>query len=119
MALTDTQKTQIRRYLGYADRDSGLYSALEGPMNDQTTEAETEIGVILTDLTTIETTIRSSWSRQKVLKVEDVILAGREEIGALRWEGNRLARMLAIILGIAIRHRPFESGSSWGVARRG
>lgn len=119
MALTATQKANIRRYLGYPDITQGSASTLEGVMLAISAEAETQIGTILTDLATIETTLRASWSRQMVTRAEDVTIAGPQEIRSLRAEGNRLARHLASVLGVAVWQFPFASGAGGGPTRRG
>lgn len=119
MAFTDSQKADIRRFLGYTDRSQGYYSLLEGVMTVVSADAEAKVGTILTDLGTIETTLRESWGRQKVKRVEDIYLAGIDEIKALRSEGNRLARHIASILGVQVRVYPFFSGGSSGIAGRG
>ena len=120
MALSSADKTKIRRFLGYADVTQGYYSTLEGVMNSISADGETAIGVILTDLDTIETTLRSSWSRQKVTKAEEVTLAGPGEIRALRSEGDRLVENLGSVLGVSPARAYFSNtGARGGVARRG
>jgi hypothetical protein len=118
VALTATQKANVRRFLGYADVSQGRYSDLEGLLVSLSAEAETQIIAILTDLATIETSLRASWGRQSVTRVEDVHLAGPGEIGALRSEGNRLAKHLSTIIGAPVLQLPFAS-SGGGFARRG
>jgi len=120
MALTATQKSQIRLYLGYEDRSQGAnYSLLEGVMDDLSAEAETQVGTLLTNLAAIETALAGSVSRQKVIKAEEVTLAGPQEVRTLWRMGNRLARNLATLLGVEVARIPFSSGPASGVARRG
>lgn len=119
MSLTATQQAEVRRFLGYSDQSAGQYSALEGALIDLSAEGETQVTTVLTDLAAIETQLRSSWGRQKVSKAEDVVLAGHDEIIALRQEGNRLCALLASVLGVDLQRQVFSSGPSTGLAGRG
>lgn len=119
MALTDSQKAALRRYLGWTDKDRGLYNALEGAFLAISDEAVTQLGVHLDDLATIESRLRSTWDHLKVRRVEDVEFAGGDEVRALRSEGNRLVLDISSILGVDYRVLPFRSGQSSGVCRRG
>ena len=119
MALSDSQRAKVRRYLGYPDVNRRLFSDLEGALAAVSAEGETEVTDLLTKLGNIEDTLVSAQSRQKVIKAEDVTLAGRDEIRALCSEGNRYAVTLASLLDVTPRRLPFSSGSQSGVARRG
>lgn len=121
MALSDTEKASIRRYLGFPDSNRQLHmnTRIEGALDALSPEGEVEVRVQLVDLAAIETTLRGSWGRQKVLKAEEVTLAGDGEIRALRAEGNRITGMLADILGVTARRSVFTSGSRSGAASRG
>lgn len=119
MALTDTQKASVRRFLGFPDGNRLARSSLEGAMDSLSAEGEVVVEAILDQLATINSTLAGSWSRQKVLRAEEVTLAGAEEIRALRAEGRRLANELAALLGVTILVDVFSGGSSSGVARRG
>jgi len=119
MALTDTQKASARLYLGYSDRYRDDHQ-LEDALDNLTDEGETVVGDLLTSLGTIDTTLTSSWSRQKVLRAEEITLAGAGELRALRAEGRRLVRRLAATLGVPVVADAFGGGGSTsGVARRG
>lgn len=119
MALTATQKAEARRYLGYSDTSQGAYSLLEGVLVAISAEAEVQVIQILTDLATIETQLRANWPLQKAKRAEEVELWGLEGILALRNEGNRLAMMLASVLGVTVQRLPFSVGSSFGICGRG
>ncbi|MCA9489137.1 MAG: hypothetical protein KC621_04425 [Myxococcales bacterium] len=94
-------------------------SSIRGALVTLSAEGETEVAGILTSLGAIETRLSESGSRQKVVKAEEVTLAGHEEIMALRQEGNRLAVTLGSILGVEPRRSAFSSGSATGQAGRG
>lgn len=117
--MTDAQRVKIRTYLGYSDQSRGYYSRLEGAIDVLIAEAEEEIICLLEDLATIETTLKASQKRQKVMQAEDVKLAGHDEIIALWKEGSRYVRRISTILGVEIKENPFSSGSPTGVAGRG
>lgn len=119
MSLTDAQKAATRRYLGYPDVNRESYREVEGALVALSADGVTIAVEILGRLATIQTDLASSWSRQKVVKAEEVTLAGAEEIRALRAEGRRLANELAALLGVTIVVDVFSGGSSSGVARRG
>lgn len=119
MALTDAQKAQVRRYLGFPDINRQSNSELEGAMTALSAEGESFVGDLLTGLAAVQTKLTASWDRQKVIKAEEVTLAGDGEIRALRMEGNRLAMDLGTTLDVEPRRMPFSSGRSSGIASRG
>ena len=121
MALTDTERAEVRKFLGYPDTNRQLWenSGIEHAFDALTTEGEAVVRQILADLLTIETTLKGSWSRQKVLKAEEVTLAGDGEIRALWMSGSRLVGQLSDHMGVSIRRNVFSSGSRSGAASRG
>lgn len=119
MPLTEDQKAGVRRYLGYPDVNRILYQSLEGAMVALSESGVAQVGAVLQDLEAIEEHLRGSWSRQKVHRAEDVVLAGHDELAGLRSEGNRLVDQLASILGVSVRSYPFTTGGAVGVAGRG
>ncbi|MEL6346885.1 MAG: hypothetical protein AAFV53_27480 [Myxococcota bacterium] len=122
MALSEVQKADCRRYLGYSDRDRGLYNALEGALTALSPESEVRVGTLLTRLNSLEDTLFGAVDRQKVVKAEDVILAGAAEVRTLWAMGNRMVSNLASILGVASRAPYFSStnaSSTSGFAHRG
>lgn len=119
MALTDAQKAQVRRYLGYPDVNRQSHHVLEGALTSLSTDGESLVSDLLTQLATIQTKLTSSHDRQKVLKAEEVTLAGDLEIRALRAEGARLVQDLGVTLDVPPRRHPFSSGSGTNVLGRG
>ena len=119
MALSDAQKAKIRRYLGFPDVNRRLFADLEGAMSVLSAEGQVEVEDLLAKLANVSAILVASQDRQKVVKAEDVILAGRGEIRALWAEGNRYALTLANVLDVTPRRQPFGGAPSSGVCRRG
>lgn len=122
MALDDTQKATIRMYLGYSDPslNASIHSEIEGAMTTVSAAGEVQIEGMLTLLDTIDTALQGSWSRQKVTQVEDIKLAGADEIRALRAEGRRLCAALGSLLGVPPRGGYFTAGGGIsGITQRG
>jgi len=120
MALTDDQKSKVRYWLGYPDGFRSSFPDLESGLTSLSTFGESRVTDALSQLDTIDTQLQSSWSRQKVIKAEDVVLAGPQEIQALRMEGRRLANLIASTLGVSVLRDVFSSGSGGsGIAMRG
>lgn len=118
MALTETQKTAIRNYLGYSERSNDY--TMEGALAFAwSATAETEIGLILTDIQSIETLLQAAWTHQVAEKAEEVTLQGEDEIIAQSNEGNRLIRNLATLLDVPIQRRFFSSSTAAGFTHRG
>lgn len=118
MAFTDAQKAAIRRYLCYPDVFRFQHHTLEGAFTSMSDEASTFVVAILDQLATIETTLQSSRSRQKVVKAGEVTLSGGDEIRALRAEGQRLAGDISVAFGVPFYQgrKPFTQGGHGGGA---
>jgi len=119
MALTDDQKSKIRHYLGYPDVNRRQHTHLESAFDALSAEGETRIGEMLVRLAALDTDLDGSWDRQKVIKAEEVTLAGFDEVRALRSEGVRICHQLGNVMDVEPRWTPFHAGSGGGVARRG
>lgn len=125
MAFTETQKVEIRTWLGWSERFHQENTALEMAMSavGQIAEAQAKVEEILTKLDSIETAITSALGRLKALKVGSIGLPGEKEIAVLRQEGRRWVGKLADRFGVDVeddvfspgRRRGFSSGAgSWG-----
>ncbi len=121
MALTDTEKASLRRVLGFSDanRQTHVNTRVEQAFTALSPEGEVEIRAQLTAVVAIEAILVTSWTRQKVIKAEEVTLAGADEIRALRSEAQRLVDMIADILGLTPFRSVFTSGRRSGAASRG
>lgn len=119
MALTDAQKAQVRRYLGFPDVGRESDGLLEGAMDALSVEGEALVVVILTALADIQTKLSAAQTRMQIVQIEDVKFAGGDEVKGLWAEGNRLAADLAVTLGITARRRPFGGGGGTRMTYRG
>jgi len=117
VALSDAQKAQIRRHLGYPDVNREAHHDLEGAMDALSPEGEDIAIEILGQLDTLQTTHSTTWSRAGVERVEDVWFSPSDTVGMLGSERSRLVNDLANLLGV----KPINgaAGFNSGVARRG
>lgn len=113
MALTDTNKADIRLYMGYSARFHNSDSILEFAIDalDSDPEAETIVLGIIVDLQAIDTRIDAVYDRLKATKVCEIEVAGCKEIKVLRSEGRRKVGRMASTLGCPVRHDAFSSSS--------
>ena len=122
MALTEAQRVEIRRYLGWQARYWQMDSQLEQAMNamDTLPETLTSIGLRLAELAVLETSITSARGRLKALAVGSITLSGPGEISALRSEGRRITASLAATLGVPVKPGAvFGGGSGSNYIRQG
>lgn len=121
MALTAAQKASANLYLGYSYSSAlGSPTSLANVLESLSAEVEAIVGGLLTKLATIESTLSAGWDRMKVVKAEEVTLAGEDELRALRNEGRRLVRQLSIILGVEVLSDAFSVGGAMtGACGRG
>lgn len=115
MSLSDADKASVRRYLGYPDVNRLANPGVEGAMVAISAEGEAIVSDLLTQVGEIDAQLRTSWSRQKVKKAEDVVLAGWDEIDALRQEGRRLVAELAALLDVSPLRDVFAGSSDSGL----
>ena len=121
MALTDTQKADVRRALGWSARFHQYDSRLEQAMSALATETEAELLVtdtltnngILANVDDIQTKLRDSHKRIKASVAGDITM-NRSEIKQLKKEGSRWVDDLARLLGVETRQ-----GGLFGMAHVG
>lgn len=114
MALTEAQKAQVRRYLGYPDVNRGSHHEIEGAFGSLSAEGETIVTGLLTQLAAVQTALQDAWTRQKVSRAEEVTLTADGELRAMRMEGKRLAADLGGVFGLAPRRDVFHAGGGSG-----
>ena len=119
MALTDAEKAEIRRYLGYSDLNRLYTLPIEPAMNALSPEGETQVKGYLVDLADLQARLKAAWDRSKVLIVEDITLAHQKELAFLRSEGQRLVQDLATALSVRPLRKPFSPGPRGGMSHRG
>lgn len=115
MALTDTQRAKVRRYLGYPDVGTELAHSLEGAMDNLTEAGEVEVEDILAKIATIDAQVDGNVAYAHLKRAEDVeFYAGG--FGALSGRRNQLIDELANILGVDHMN---TTGSRGGPCLRG
>lgn len=124
MALSDAQKADIRRWLGYPDPSVSSTTtrwAIEANMDEVSAAGETVIGEILTRLDAIWTQVTSLRSRAGLKKVEDIeFFGGGDGLDVMGMEGNDLVDQLARTLDVRVLAYPFNARRlSSGIAQRG
>ena len=128
MALTDSQKSQIRSAMGVPDVSRQYDLRLESAMDALSAEGEVTVVAFLVDLALIRTQITDFRAcRLKVKAITgEVQMANLDELWGLYEDGNRLAMEIGVSLYFTPRRKPFgTSSASWSmggsgnVARRG
>lgn len=119
MALTDSEKAQVRRWLGYPDINRLNQPELESAMDALSPEGEAVAREILVELDKLNEEIGSARSATRVTRVEDVWFSGGEGLETMRQDARRLVRDLANLLGVDPKSLPFSSGYGCGVMQRG
>jgi hypothetical protein len=108
MAFTEAQKSQIRLALGFPDVHLDNNSRLESAMDLVGERAATKaiVDSLLTQLTTISTSIQSSLSSAGLKRAEDIEWyegqSGSAALDQKRSEGRNVCAQLSIIFGVPI-----------------
>ena len=113
MALTDTQKAQVRQYLGW-ERGYDRNSKLEDKLANLSSEEETLVVAVLTKLAAVDTAIDSltTDSAGRVVQVDEVRFADRDPFEQYRDQGRRLVARLTALLGVDINRDFFGDGGA-------
>lgn len=127
MALSTTQRAQIRYYLGMSDVSrGGDPNRLETAMTDLSAAGQTLVESVLTSLATIETSLGTVTAAGRAgLKSVDnggVVWAddGQSATRTLYTEGRRLCHRLAVMFGVTVERDVFGvSTRTAGPAGRG
>jgi hypothetical protein len=119
MALSATQRAQIRRLLGYSERFGDTLATaaqrIEAAMDSLSAANEVEVTALLgttsdaatvRSLLAVENAITAQRTRRKALAVGSIKL-NPLELHMLRSEGSALLGQLASVLGVAIQSNPF------------
>lgn len=111
MALTDTQKAQVRQYLG-CERGYDRNSKLEDKMANLSSEEETLVAAVLTRLVAIDTAIDSltSDASARLRRVDEVEFSDRDPFEQQRDQGRRLVARLTALLGVEINRDYYGDG---------
>ncbi len=102
MAFTETERVQIRRYMGatalYQNQDTRLESAITTVSNNAAQESEVR-DVLLVKLISIDAQLENTWPQATAAAARDVKVDAARGMVMLRSEGRRFAKRLAAILG--------------------
>lgn len=121
MALTDAQKADCRRALGWSARFHQFDSRLEQALSAIATEPDHEAQItavlasngILANIDDIQTKLRDSHARLKADNVGSIKL-NRSEVHQLKKEGDRWVNDLARMLGVETRQGGLFGGAHIG-----
>lgn len=113
MALTETQKSKIRLWLGWGARYLQIDSALEQAFGAVTAETQTLIEAEMVRLAAIDTEIDAARTRFMVDAAGSIGLSsGRgDELSHLRSSGRQSAGRLATLMGVHVRHDVYSGAA--------
>jgi len=112
MALTETQKAQVRQYLGW-ERGYDRNSKLEDKMANLTSEEETLVIAVLTKLSALDTEFDNlSGDAYRAIKVDEVELSDINPYDRLNARGRSLVARLTALLGVGINKDFFGDGGA-------
>jgi hypothetical protein len=112
MALTDSQKTKIRGYLGYTLDSTEIDAALV----DLSVSAEAEVVALLTQLADVDTRFNTTARDVAGLETASTVKFFQgQAIADLVSLGNDLVMRLASFLGVEIVRLPFGGQSVSGI----
>jgi hypothetical protein len=122
MALTSSERTKIRLYLGYANLHRYLNTRLEGAFDAIDADAETEIRAIMAELVTVEAAIAAAGAvaagSDALKKVDEVEFYGPKEsqitIVDAPARGRMLLNKLSIMFGVPFKSKYFGGGGYSG-----
>lgn len=122
--FSDTEKAQIRLYLGYPDVYLDANSRLESAMvvvETSRPEVVTIVQDLLTKLAAVDDLLTSAASNGGLKRAEDIEWYQGQEIRDKRNEGRRLAGRLSGIFGVPIETDAFGSDGfqGYGFTSRG
>lgn len=120
MALTDTQRTSIRTYLGWSSRFRDADDRLEDAMDSISLwpTDETKIIALLTACAGIDTRIADAYNRIQAAAVGSINL-NQGEIMQLRGEGRRMVKQMAALLAVEIKANAYGGGATGGEVKMG
>lgn len=108
MALTDTEKQKVLKYLGYPGKvivegSTHYHNTVAARLTNLTSDIETNVRACLTALDALETKYTASTGRMLVKKVGDIELNSDNEHSMLSKEHKRQKTLLSSILDIPTR----------------
>jgi hypothetical protein len=111
MALSETEKAQIRMYLGWSQRHFQDNPRLEMAFSAVTAEAEVIIKAELASCILFDQRIDAATKRFKAHEVGSITLQGETELSLLRSLGRQHVGRIARTLGVDVMHDVFSGAS--------
>lgn len=113
MALTETQKAQVRQYLGW-ERGYDRNSKLEDKLLNLSAEEESLVAAVLTKLVAHDAAIDAltSDASARLRRVDEVEFSDRDPYEQLRDQGRRLVAQLTALLGVDINRDFYGDGGA-------
>lgn len=116
MALSESQKADVRLYLGYSrgrDRNPALEYRLDAGV--LSAEEEARLAAALAQLAAIDAKLQSAALNNLDLeRAEDVTFLGPKQLDALRGQGRMLVERLAIVVEVEPARDFFDAGGGGG-----
>ena len=115
MALTETQKTSARMWLGY-ERGVDFNSTLESKLLDLSATEETAVGAVLTALDNLSSRMNTLATNGtlEAKKVDEIELRDGDLLEMYRAQGRSLVSRLEALLGVKRAFDVFEEAGSTG-----
>jgi hypothetical protein len=108
MALSDQERADIRKFLGWPDRfNTTLNSQLDQALNAVSSESETNIRAELVKLEATDTKLGTASTYFPASQVGTIGVEGAQNLELLRDQGRQAAGRIAAILGVEVRHDAF------------
>ena len=117
MAFTDTQKAQIRRYLGYPDvfryANTRLESAIDviGARSEVQAMVESDLAALAAIETKLSGTVVNSAG---VKRVDEIEFFQSQALKDIRSEGRRICGRMSVTFGVPLASDVFGSGGYAG-----
>lgn len=113
MALEDSDKAQIRMYLGYSGKYFQVDSILEQAMISVSADSDLQTLLLqqVARCQDVDAKLQAADNRQKLQSADQgaIVYRGPTELAALRSQGRMAVGRLAALLGVPVRHDAFSS----------
>ncbi len=116
--FTDTQKTSIRAYLGYANLDAlGQNTLSVTSLNDRlnfdySSSFISHVNQVLFDLASVDTEKRNSLSKTHLVKADVIEFNYGQKMKTLDQLGSQYVKDLASLIGVPILYNKYSGGGS-------
>jgi hypothetical protein len=114
VAFSETERSQIRKYLGWSGRFFQTDSRLEQAMNAVSAETEARVREELARCVALDVKIDDCSKRFKAAVVGSITLPGPMELQLLRSQGKQAVGRIASTLGVEVRADTYSGAASRG-----